>query len=177
MERPPLQIFYRNLSGHSVTLDVSPTDTIRKIKERITEIEGIPVDEQRLMKGGEQLVDDRSLQDSGVDREATLELALRLLGGPPTHPVQARVTIPSVGTTTVPLCLCHTNCGEGNVVTLLGALKRAFPEVEARGIGELTVGGAIRIPLRNPDAQLSEFIPGVPRNAVLEMEGTLNAIR
>ena len=80
---PAMQLFVRNLAGATIVVDASPEDSVHDVKARLEERDGVPAHQQRLACGGRELEDERSLEESGVDREATLHMLLRLRGGMP----------------------------------------------------------------------------------------------
>ena len=79
--RGGMQLFVKTLTGKTVSIEVEEGESIEDVKAKIAEKEGIPPEQQRLIFGGQQLQDAKTLQDYDVGDDATLHLVLRLRGG------------------------------------------------------------------------------------------------
>jgi hypothetical protein len=79
-QRPEPLLYIKTLSGKTFSLPYHHNDTIGQVKERIQEIEGIPVSIQRLIFAGKQLEDDRTNSAYCIQRESTFHLIFRVEG-------------------------------------------------------------------------------------------------
>ncbi|CAD7702932.1 unnamed protein product [Ostreobium quekettii] len=72
--RGGMMIKVKTLTGKEIEIDIDPTDTIQRIKERLEEKEGIPPVQQRLIFGGRQLSDDKNAKDYNIEGGSVLHL-------------------------------------------------------------------------------------------------------
>ena len=76
-----MQIFVKTLTDRTLTIEADPSDTVESVKAKIEALLGIPPQEQRLMHGGRQLQEGRTLSSYNIVDNFTLHLVLRLKGG------------------------------------------------------------------------------------------------
>jgi ubiquitin C len=72
--RGGMQIFVKNHAGMLITLEVEQNDTVKSVKQQITDKQGIPVDQQRLLFFGKLLIDESTLSDYNIQNENTVHL-------------------------------------------------------------------------------------------------------
>jgi Ubiquitin family len=90
---------HRTLTGITFTLQVRISDTVESVKRQILDREGIPIDQQRIVFAGLQLVDGQTLSYYNMQANSIIHLILRLVGGKPViylftpQTVDARVSL------------------------------------------------------------------------------------
>lgn len=72
-----MQIFVRILKGKTITLDVEKSDTIKDVKHKIKDREGIPIVIQSLIFAGKEVCNKLTVAEYKIKRESTLHIVLK----------------------------------------------------------------------------------------------------
>ena len=74
-----MPIFVKSLTGTTIRLEVEPRDTVLAVKEQIKDKEGIPIEEQCLVVGDDELEDGHTLADCNIQEDSTVHLVVLTL--------------------------------------------------------------------------------------------------
>ena len=77
---PSMMVFVRTLRSETVTFYCDAGDLVAGLQDKITDMEGMPAKDQRLIYGGKQLEPNKTLSEYGIKRESTIQLLARLNG-------------------------------------------------------------------------------------------------
>lgn len=75
-----ITVFLRFLTGKTVTLSIHSSWRVVHMKHIVEDLQGIPVDDQRLIFAGKQMEDCKFLSVYGVQHESLVHLVGRLRG-------------------------------------------------------------------------------------------------
>lgn len=74
-------IYIKTMSGRTIEFITNGLDTVDSLNDFITEKEGVPTDQQRLVFAGKQLESGNFLSDYNIKNGDSVSLVLRLRGG------------------------------------------------------------------------------------------------
>merc|ERR1711908_185161 len=73
-----MQIFVKTPEEKTISMEVSNCESVRILKAKVQQKEGIPLLQQRLIFAGRELEDESPISAYGVQKESILHLMLRL---------------------------------------------------------------------------------------------------
>jgi ubiquitin-like protein Nedd8 len=76
-----MQIQVKTLTGRQQTFNFEPSAKISEVKSALQEREGIQVDQIRLIFGGRQMADEKTLEEYNVQPGSVIHMVLQLRGG------------------------------------------------------------------------------------------------
>jgi hypothetical protein len=65
-----IQLFVKTLTGKTMSIEVKEGESIEELKAKITKKEGIPAEQQRIIFGGQQLQDGKTINDYNIGHAA-----------------------------------------------------------------------------------------------------------
>ena len=71
-----MQLFVKTVTGRTITLEVEASDSVRVVKTKIEDKEGVPIHKQRLIFAGQIMSDEKSLSHYNVQRESCIHLVV-----------------------------------------------------------------------------------------------------
>ena len=74
LELGDMVITVKTPDGRSFPVSVKPSESVKDVKKKVLEQEGIPMEHQRLIFGDNELDDEKRLSDCGIKHGSTLEL-------------------------------------------------------------------------------------------------------
>ena len=75
-------ILIKKITGENISLNVKASNTVRDIKQKITDRDGVALDNIYLYFSGNNLKDNtQTLEDLSIHEHATIHMVLRLPGG------------------------------------------------------------------------------------------------
>ncbi|SIO73392.1 Polyubiquitin-B [Babesia microti strain RI] len=77
-----IKLTVKTLTGSDITVDdVSEDDTVLTLKQKISKVQNMPIDHQRLIFNGKMLKNGKKLSEYKIKDNAVIHLVLRLRGG------------------------------------------------------------------------------------------------
>ena len=80
-ENGGMMLFFKFLTGKTLTVEVASLDNVRAVKEMICRMTGIASDQQLMRCNGNELKDEMIISECDIDDESALHVVLRLRGG------------------------------------------------------------------------------------------------
>ena len=152
-----MKIFVKTLTGNTITLEVDPSDSIEIVKAMIQDKEGYLLDQHPLIYAGKQLEDGFTLSDYNIQREATIHIVLRMVGGCIASPFPAlfgaHAGSPGLASLTGALGTAEEACA---LIALLGGSLDERPCIQHEELLDATACAAL---IRTLDERAAECPP------------------